>query len=133
MKISNGRPAGVSNGGALANTANAIVNAGPQRSRVQLEWCRRRLRGAIPNEGNGTINVINTVVRDNTAAVPVVDGADGGGGAIVNVSTGTVNVTNSILNGNRVNGGRRDSIMVGGGVLNLSTGVVNVTQSLCRQ
>src|SRR5262245_27403722 len=85
--------------------------------------------GAIANGSGGTINIINSLVTDNSAAVPVVDNESGGGGAIANLSNGTVNITNSFISQNHVTGGRKFSAVMGGGIYNASTGTVNVTNS----
>jgi hypothetical protein len=86
-------------------------------------------RAARLPTGPGTINIINSRITDNLAAVPVVDNENGGGGGIANLSTGTVNITNSYILQNHVTGGRKFSAVMGGGIYNASTGTVNVTNS----
>jgi len=76
------------------------------------------VRGAgIMNQGSGTVNVTDVVLRGNVSS--------GIGGAIQNFSTGTVNVTNSTLDGN--------SSFYGGGIVNGDNnnviGTVNITKS----
>src|SRR5215208_167423 len=129
LVISSGRPFGVSSGGGIANAGNATIDIIDSVLTNNFGGADGGDGGAIANAGGGTVNVINSTIAENTANVPVVDGASGGGGGIINTSNGTVNITNSIIFGNKVVGGRRNSVMVGGGVYNASTGAVNITGS----
>src|SRR5881394_642510 len=129
LKITGGRPFGVSAGGAIANAGSATVNVLDCEVGGNIAGVDGGSGGAIANGGDGTINIINSSITDNSAAVPVVDGENGGGGAIANLSNGTVNITNSFISQNHVTGGRKLSVVMGGGIYNASTGTVNVTRS----
>jgi CSLREA domain-containing protein len=129
LKITGGRPFGVSAGGAIANAGDTNVTVTDCIISGNIAGVDGGSGGAIANGAGGTINIINSFVTDNSAAVPGVDGENGGGGAIANLSTGTVNITNSLILQNKVTGGRKFSAVMGGGIYNVSTGTVNVTRS----
>src|SRR6185436_17188779 len=128
LTITGGRPFGVSVGGAIANAGNTTVNVIDCDLNANYTGVDGGSGGAIAN-GPGSINIINSRITDNLAAVPVVDNESGGGGGIANHSTGTVNITNSYILQNHVTGGRKFSAVMGGGIYNASTGTVNVTNS----
>ncbi|HSB28331.1 MAG TPA: hypothetical protein VLE19_10770, partial [Pyrinomonadaceae bacterium] len=129
VTISNGRPAGLNVGGAIANAGNATVNILDSVLSYNVAGADGGDGGAIANAANGIINIVNTLVTDNSASIPVVDGAAGGGGAILNSSTGTVNISGSFFADNKVQGGRHYSSNRGGVIHNTSAGAVNVTNS----
>ena len=130
LTITNGKPVGPTSGGAIANTGQGVVNILDSFLTTNSVNANAGGGGAIANTGVGTINVMNTAISDNTTNIDVVDGAWGGGGAIINSSSGTVNVSKSAVVGNKVQGGRRNSVMTGGAIFNALTGTVNVTDSV---
>ena len=129
LVITNGKPVGPTSGGAIANTGSAVVNVIDSFVTGNSTNANAGGGGAIANTGTGTINVVNSNITDNIVNIDVVDGAWGGGGGIINSSTGTVNVSKSFVVGNKVLGGRRNSVMAGAGIFNPINGTVNVTDS----
>jgi len=123
LRIENGRPAGINAGGAIANDGNANVNVVDSIFTDNVGGVIVASGGALANNGNGTMNVVNSSFADNHATAS--------GGAILNGGSGTLNITSSIILHNDVivpavankNG-------AGGGVANVNDGTVNITNSL---
>lgn len=123
LRIENGRPAGINAGGAIANDGNAIVNIVDSIFTDNIGGVIVASGGALANNGSGTMNVVNSSFADNHAT--------SSGGAILNGGSGTLNIISSIILHNDVivpavantNGG-------GGGVSNVNDGTVNITNSI---
>lgn len=86
--------------------------------------------GGIYNGGSNLVNLTNSTVAGNEAAVI---GGVGGGGGIYNAAGGVVNLIDSILDGNRAAGKVVGSVALGGGIYNQSAGVVNLLGSTVRK
>lgn len=158
LRVENGRPSGITSGGAIANEGGALVNVIDSIFTDNFGGTTASSGGAIANNGNGTLNVINSffaanhaiafggalhnggsgtlnvissVVFENEVVAPVVANTPASGGGISNTNSGTVNITNSVIANNVVKGGDPStSVIRGGGVMNAGNGTINVTASV---
>lgn len=158
LRIENGRPAGNTAGGAIANDGGGLVNvidsiltdnlggtivasggalANNNNGTLNVINCfladnhATAVGGAITNGGSGTLNVIGSVVHHNDVTAPGAANSAASGGGIANANDGTVNISNSVISDNIVKGGDAGtSVIRGGGVMNLGTGTINVTGSV---
>ena len=158
LRLENGRPAGITAGGAIVNDGSGLVNvidsiltdnvggtivgsggalANENNGTLNIINCfladnhATSSGGAISNGGSGTLNVIGSVVYHNDVTAPGDANSQGSGGGISNSNAGSVNISNSVISDNIVKGGDPStSIIRGGGVMNLNNGTINVTGSV---
>ncbi len=158
LRVENGRPAGISAGGAIANDGAGLVNvidsiftdnvggtivasggalANNSNGTLNVINClladnhATSMGGAITNGGSGTLNVIGSVIHHNDVTAPGAANSNASGGGISNANDGTINISNSVISENIIKGGDSGtSILRGGGVMNAGTGTINVTGSV---
>jgi len=157
LRIENGKPAGISSGGAVTNDGSGVVNIIDSILTDNFAGAIAGSGGAVANNSSGTINITNSLVAGNEATgsgggvsnggsgtvnitgsgiyhnavkLPVVANSSGGGGGVANSATGAVNIINSVVNENTVAGGDPGtSVLRGAGIYNISTGPINVTDT----
>jgi CSLREA domain-containing protein len=126
LRVVNGRPAGTTAGGAIANDGSGLVNVIDSIFTDNVGGTIAGSGGALANNSSGTMNVINSLLADNHATAS--------GGAISNGSSGTLNVIGSIVHHNDVTApGVANSTASGGGISNANNGVVNISNSIVSE
>lgn len=126
LRIENGRPFGINAGGAVNHEGTGIVNVVDSILTDNTGGTIVSSGGAIANSSTGTLNVINSVIANNRV--------NASGGGLNNGSSGTMNVIGSAIVGNIVNVPvSAGSVGNGGGISNSGSGTLNITNSVIAE